>query len=353
VSKARQSMLRDGHFKIHRATFSHPIVGIARPLRFALWQWMIGEAFFTESGAKSLKRGQFAATNRQLADVVGMPLGTFKTFKAELVEAGMVSVSRPTSARAPSVWTVENYDEYQSKTPNPSPNPSIAINPTPGIQVAMGIPGDSETTTQPIAQPIDSHLYKENSRTKNSELSAGSANAAPLVDDRGREWAKPPKSGRVDKLSVSFDHIWELWTEGQKQAPKHIKAVEKARAYRLIYTHLKNGTAEASEIYVATRNYHSGYISGREEVGCKRPPAFYRLQDPYFLEHIKSTTPDGKPLITLSAFNDDPSHALVCARVAQMRLRQTPTDFGADDGWAEFKALPIDVQEMAVVVANQ
>jgi len=87
-------MLRDGHFRIHRATFSHPIVGIARPLRFALWQWMIGEAFFTESGAKSLKRGQFAATNRQLADVVGMPLGTFKTFKAELVEAGMVRPER-------------------------------------------------------------------------------------------------------------------------------------------------------------------------------------------------------------------------------------------------------------------
>ena len=353
VSKARQSMLRDGHFKIHRATFSHPIVGIARPLRFALWQWMIGEAFFTESGAKSLKRGQFAATNRQLADVVGMPLGTFKTFKAELVEAGMVSVSRPTSARAPSVWTVENYDEYQSKTPNPSPNPSIAINPTPGIQVAMGILGDSETTTQPIAQPIDIHLYKENSRTKTSELFAGSANAAPFVDDRGREWAKPPKAGKVAGLSVAFDAIWDLWTEGQTTTPKHIKAVEKARAYRLIYTHLTNGTAKASEIFLATRNYLNSYISGREEVGCKRPPAFYRLQDPAFLEHVESTTETGAPLITLAAFKGDEAFALQCARVAQMRKGITPTDWGDNAGWSDFLNLPDDVKATAVAVSRQ
>jgi len=288
-------MLRDGHFKIHRATFSHPIVGIARPLRFALWQWMIGEAFFTESGAKSLKRGQFAATNRQLADVVGMPLGTFKTFKAELVEAGMVSVSRPTSARAPSVWTVENYDEYQSKTPNPSPNPSIAINPTPGIQVAMGVPDGSETTTQPIAQPIDSHPYKENSRTKTKEIPpnppGGDAGASggdeedsePVKDSTGTVWPKP-KPGRM-KYPDGFEKIWEVWKRAQKAAPKAVKAAGKANAYELCRGHLSRGSTP-EEMRSAAIKYLLPFTNKTETVGCFQPSRFYRASGAEFFEYL-------------------------------------------------------------------
>jgi hypothetical protein len=352
-------VLRDGHFKIHRSTFSHPIVGIARPLRFALWQWMIGEAFFTESGAKSLKRGQFAATNRQLADVVGMPLGTFKTFKTELVEAGMVSVSRPTSARAPSVWTVENYDEYQSKTPNPSPNPSIAINPTPVIQVAMGILGDSETTTQPIAQPIDSHPYKENSRTKTLETPKAPKGAGRRIEDeRGHYWPPVPKKGRAT-YSDPFEIIWDLWLDASaaagldREGTKIVKTPDKAKTYELCRMHIADGTVTASDLYTATKNYLDPFKTGREKVGCVHPKTFCRRKLPMFLECIEATTPDGAPLITLAAFKGDEAFALQCARVAQMRKGITPTDWGDNAGWSDFLNLPDDVKATAVAVSRQ
>ena len=120
----------------------------------------------------------------------------------------------------------------------------------------------------------------------------------------------------------------------------------------MVYTHLTNGTAKASEIYVATRNYLADFNTGREDFGCKRPPAFYRLQDPAFLEHIEATTAEGAPLITLDAFRSE-THALQCARVAQMRLQQTPTDWGENAGWSDFLNLSAEVKATAVAVSKQ
>lgn len=297
-------MLRDGHFRLYRSAFSHQIVGIARPLRFALWQWMIGEAYFKDSG--ELRRGQFSATNRQLADVVGMPLGTLKTFKAELVETGMVSVSRPTSARAPSVWTVSNYDEFQSKTPNPSPNPSIAINPTPADQAVTGVLDVSETATQPISQPIVSHPYKENSRTKTLEIPpnppGGDAGASggseddedsETVRDAGGEVWPKPKPGRMN-YPQEFKNIWEVWKRAQKAAPKAVKAAGKASTYELCRGHLSRGSTP-EEMRSAAINYLLPFTDKTETVGCFQPPRFYRASGAEFFEYLDTSDDDIGP----------------------------------------------------------
>jgi len=176
--------------------------------------------------------------------------------------------------------------------------------------------------------------------------------SAPYVDDRDRTWADPPKTGRVDGLSESFDRIWALWLRGQTLTPDMIRATERARAYRLIYKHLTNGTARASEVFEATRNYLDRFNSGRETFGCKRPPAFYRLQDPCFLEFVTETTPTGAPLITLDAFNGSERFALQCARQAALRLKVERPEFSDGDGWAEFLQLDAEIQRVAVQFAT-
>jgi hypothetical protein len=351
-------MLSDGHFRLHRATFSHPIVGIARPRRFALWQWMIGEAYFTESGDKSLKRGQFAATNRQLAAVVGMPLGTFKAFKAELIEEGMVSVSRPTSARAPSVWTVVNYDEFQAKTPDPSPNPSIAINPTPGIPVVTGVSDGSETSTRPIAQPIDSHPYKENSITKTLEtpvVPKGTGNR--FEDERGNYWPPVPKKGSPT-YSAPFNEIWKLWLLASAAAGtdhkggKIVKTPDKAKTYELCRMHLVDGTITAADLYRATDNYLAPYRSGREKIACVHPKTFCRRKMPMFLEHVAPEVAQTGATVTLETFGTL-RRAFSFARAAALRLGVERPEFNDSDGWEAFTAIDAEIQRVAVQMVGE
>ena len=177
-------MLTDGHFRLHRATFSHPIVGIARPRRFALWQWMVGAAYFRD--ADELARGQFEATMRQLANVVGMPLATLHAFKAELLAAGMVEFTAGKTNRDPALWKVVNYTRFQ---PDPSERkterkserkserkPNGPLPATDGV--CDGVPNanrtDNRTQNRTQNRTLKKeNLQKENLRTKTSEVGAG------------------------------------------------------------------------------------------------------------------------------------------------------------------------------------
>ena len=173
-----------------------------------------------------------------------------------------------------------------------------------------------------------------------------------------REWRKPPASGRVDGLSESFDRIWSLWLRGQETTPAHIKAAEKAKAYRLIYTHITRGTVTASDVFRATKNYLDQFTSGRETFGCKRPPAFYRLQDPVLLEHVEARTKRGKPAISLDSFKGSTSFAIACAQAASLRLGRGRPEFpnlsemSGDEAWAEFLQMADDVQRIAVSISQ-
>ena len=94
----------DGHIRVHRRLYSHPA--------FRSWQeatifaWMIAAAQWrdvveqTPLGFVTLLRGQFAASERDLAEHCGIPKTTLRRLLARLRQAGMISCGRP-----PCPWT--------------------------------------------------------------------------------------------------------------------------------------------------------------------------------------------------------------------------------------------------------
>jgi hypothetical protein len=282
-------MLKDGYTLSHRSAYTHPIVGKSRPLHHWTWRWMVDLAWFKDSD--DIKRGQFRATCRQIAAAWGMPLATFHRFKNELVAAGMITVVDGPTRRAPSLWTIVNYDRFQvERTLERTVERKRNTNGTQASKSSTDSDGGSwsanGTQTERTVEHSAERLKKENSRKKTLEdPPKPPKGGGPLIDEKGNKWPMVPKKGKVS-YSEPFNHIWQQWLDGQKSKPDAISATDKANAYTLVREHVADGTATPDEIYIATRNYIRLYTSGRKKVGAYHPSRFYRRKAPTFLDHI-------------------------------------------------------------------
>ena len=317
---------------------------------FEFWIWLCFEANWDDNPRHNppLFRGDLLSTRGKLAKVANWTTSEVRSFLDRVERAGLIKT------RAIGRGTVISIIDYESAQPAPNQR-STSAQPAPnGAQQYQAL---TDQSAQPAlnqrptsAQPA--LTYTEEPRIKNQTSGDKSPEGdGVLVDERGNEWKPAPKKGRVS-YSVPFGEIWKLWLDAKRRAPDSVKAPDKPRAYMLVRGHIQDGTATAGEIYTATKNYLEPFASGRERY-CKHPTTFYRVRAPLFLEHIEATAPDGKPLITLAAFRNDPTYALNCARVAQRRLDQTATDFDDGAGWDDFQALPQEVKLIAVRVASE
>ena len=293
-------MLRDGYTLSHRSAYTHPIVGKSRPLHHWTWRWMVDLAWFKDSD--DIKRGQFRATCRQIAAAWGMPLATFHRFKNELVAAGMITVVDGPTSRAPSLWTIVNYDRFQvERTLERTVERKRNTNGTQASKSSTDSDGGSwsanGTQTERTVEHSAERLKKENSRKKTLEdppkPPEGADAGASGVDDEeedetvrdstGEVWPKP-KPGRMD-YPQGFERIWEVWKRAQKAAPKAVKAAGKGNAYELCRGHLSRGSTP-EEMRAAAIKYLLPFTNKTETVGCFQPSRFYRASGAEFFEYL-------------------------------------------------------------------
>ena len=293
-------MLRDGYTLSHRSAYTHPIVGKSRPLHHWTWRWMVDLAWFKDSD--DIKRGQFRATCRQIAASWGMPLATFHRFKNELVAAGMITVVDGPTSRAPSLWTIVNYDRFQvERTLERTVERKRNTNGTQASKSSTDSDGGSwsanGTQTERTVEHSAERLKKENSRKKTLEdppkppegADAGASGGddeeedETVRDSTGEVWPKP-KPGRMN-YPQGFEKIWEVWKRAQKAAPKAVKAAGKGNAYELCRGHLSRGSTP-EEMRAAAIKYLIPFTNKTETVGCFQPSRFYRASGAEFFEYL-------------------------------------------------------------------
>ena len=293
-------MLRDGYTLSHRSAYTHPIVGKSRPLHHWTWRWMVDLAWFKDSD--DIKRGQFRATCRQIAAAWGMPLATFHRFKNELVAAGMITVVDGPTSRAPSLWTIVNYDRFQAeRTLERTVERKRNTNGTQVSKSSTDSDGGSwsanGTQTERTVEHSAERLKKENSRKKTLEdppkppegADAGASGGddeeedETVRDSTGEVWPKP-KPGRMN-YPQGFERIWEVWKRAQKAAPKAVKAAGKGNAYELCRGHLSRGSTP-EEMRAAAIKYLLPFTNKTETVGCFQPSRFYRASGAEFFEYL-------------------------------------------------------------------
>lgn len=361
-------MLKNGHVKAHRKTVENPVVGIARPKRFALWVWMTMEANFGESS--DLKRGQFKATNAQLAKTGKMPISTFKTFKAELVAEGMVSIERPVSARAASVWTIENYDTYQSKISDPSPAPRRTNNPTITNAVVDGVTGEASPTTGRPPNPQNRQLDKEEPLEEEDKPpiapQGAAAGAASGEDSTPRKPRRPRKSkpsvpGFGDWPAIAtnqkwakfpypaeFETVWGVWRGVAKENPEvKRQAVNKPEAYRLCLRWMHEGFTGA-QLADATRLYLKPFYNDSGKTHCKLPATLYSHANPIIPDYCDDSETGGFGGVPNLRPWPDPISAYIEVRRAAERLNLPGPDFDKFSAtWEQIESMPAEVLDEA------
>lgn len=106
-----------GYVKAYRARFRHHLFEGERFCRGWAWDWMIAQARY-EDGRESvggrtieLRRGQFVASVRGMADTFGWGVATVDRFLTRLRGEGMIGTDTGTGKL---VITICNYDHYQA-----------------------------------------------------------------------------------------------------------------------------------------------------------------------------------------------------------------------------------------------
>ena len=347
-------MISAGRFQLYRSAFYHPVVGIDRPQRFALWAWLVGEARFRKGNG--LVRGQLKASDKQLRAVVDMKDSTFRDFKRELVESGMVEIKRGPTHRAPSVWTIVNYEEFQS-----APSGAVSLAGTPPLRDAVqdSDSDDSKPLTRPIVRASTNQLKKEGSQKEGLKKNTSAVPADP--GGPGGEVSKPKKPAKGDTPSVpgvgswpslpvnakakgfeypaEFVEIWGYWRKAANMNPEvKRQAVGKWLAYRRILEWLNDGLAVES-IAAATRDYLRPFCTDRGKTHCKMPETIY--------SRAKPIIPD---LCDDSEVGDLGGVPNPCDfyRYPQAALRSAGVDFdiNADDGkkWVQVSKLSDEIK---------
>ena len=351
-------MLRDGYTRAHRSTWSHPIVGERRPLLCLLWFRMISMAYFRESGG--LKRGQFKSTFRQLADLYGIPLATFRDFKNELVAAGMITVEPGATNRQPSTFTIVNYDLYQCEIAHTEVHTDQHTEPT-RTSTHGNTVQDSERLGAPHGpahgthtdQHTDQHtLEKENSkkeRSKNSTAPSadpggpGEESAKPkgVTDELGKFWPSPPKSGVLKKYPEQFEALWSEWGDVKKATKVRRFGEGKAKSYSLLVGHLKAKRLTADQINHRT----TAYIASRpknERQYLSAPKHWYRQE---LLEFENEDATPSPP--NLRPWSNPISAFVEINRAARKLGLPLPTFGKFSATWEQIESMPDEVLELA------
>ena len=118
-----------GLYLVGREMVEHPVVGLKKPLWFAAWVWMLGEARWKDhkleiSGQSAvLRRGQLSCSYRFMSERLGMTVKGVRVFIARIERENMITIGKQESSKSPKKGTVKGtgqtiitickYDEYQ------------------------------------------------------------------------------------------------------------------------------------------------------------------------------------------------------------------------------------------------
>ena len=280
-------MLRDGYARKVRAIWNHPVVGMQDARRCLLWMWMIDLCYFND--ADGLKRGQFRATVRDLADVVGMSKSAAQRFKDDLVREGMVTVEPGPTKRSPSTWTLVNYDRHQA-------GHSVGHMMGHERDTLRPVPIDIREPSRDTSGTRDGTLGGTPIEVKPSELKTQKetrARARVVSDETGIEWPEP--SSTDFEYPESFKAMWADWQDASKVCL--VTANGKLAAYKQIRRHLKTKTLTLAQLQDATANFLDKYRSNPTLFGAPQPPRFYGKQGEVF-EYLESRKEaDAKPTL--------------------------------------------------------
>ena len=343
-------MMEDGFTLGHRSAYSHPVVGMRRPLHHCTWRWMVDLAYFKDSG--DLKRGQFRATCRELADVWGMPLSTFHRFKRELVDFLMVEVVDGPTHRAPSLWTIVNYDLYQmERTTERTVERKRNANGTQESETCTTSEGGARnangTQTERTMERTMERLKKENSlEVKLLEEPRAVEPPRVFVDDRGHSWPALPKAGGLRAITVpaSFVAIWKLWRDAAASSGEDNLATRKAETYSLILSHMSAGRTNAGEVWSAT----SAYLQRQSKTGklavSLRPKTFYAIKNAPIFDYIdEGQSEGGGSAINPRPWNNPTSAFLDIKRAARALSLPIPTIDKFSATWEQIERVNPDI----------
>jgi hypothetical protein len=347
-------MLRDGYTRSHRATWHHPVVGIQNPMRCLLWKWMVDLAYFQDRDG--LKRGQFRATLRELAAVVGMSKSAAQRFKSALVDAEMVTVEDGPSQRSASLWTVVNYDRFQAghETGHEmgrqrDARRSVVDGVSEQLRDTSGTRNGTRNGT-PLETKLESKLESKTIMhdTGSEDFALGGQSSTPSNKSKGvavddERWAEvlPRDDKGRPVYPQTFETLWGLWREAQNRPDSKTKAADKGQTYRLIRTHLKTGIPYES-IEEGTKAY---LAKNWNQMGCVQPPRFYRRKGPMFLDNLDGKSADGGTY----TLDDFPNLAKLGAFLAiAMRAAEVEGAPGRpvppDKAWEVFQAQSAEIQ---------
>lgn len=140
-----------GWFAVKRGITSHPLFS-GRPERLAIWLWLLDNAAWKETKhdikgkTVMVPRGSVCASERRIAEEVGVGRQVVRTFLARLKDEHMINPD-PTHGR--NIISLCNWEKYQSANDgaNPRPNPRLTQDqPTKeqgnNIPVGAGAPPD-------------------------------------------------------------------------------------------------------------------------------------------------------------------------------------------------------------------
>ena len=118
-----------GWFAVKRGITSHPLFK-GHPERLAIWLWLLDNAVWQDTphdvNGKTVvvPRGSVCASERRMADEIGVGRQVIRTFLGRLATERMINPD-PTHGRT--IISLCNYEKYQSAktTANPAPNPAL------------------------------------------------------------------------------------------------------------------------------------------------------------------------------------------------------------------------------------
>ncbi len=118
-----------GWFSVKRGITSHPLF-VGHPERLAIWIWLLDNVVWQDTRHDIngvmvvIPRGSVAASERRIAEDVGVGRQVVRTFLARLQDERMIN---PDLTHGRRIISLCNWEKYQSaqNTPNPPPNPAL------------------------------------------------------------------------------------------------------------------------------------------------------------------------------------------------------------------------------------
>ena len=338
------------------------------------WLLMFGR-YARSMPTGELKRGQFDCSMTELArrfqkreDARGKNAdpnrwnrGKARSFCKRLARNGSLSFEAIKGRSGITRFTILKYDKWQYSGKNSARSPHAGST-QPARSGHAGTPNKindlEDSVRSPHAgstQPARSgHAHRETgSKRQVLRDNSTAVPAAPVgaggkvfIDERGNEWTAPPKKG-APTYSMPFEEIWKVWLDYSKSNPELIKAVGKAKTYRMCFQHLKAGTADAAALYRASVNYLKSCTTGKRQSISKHPATFYCQQDPHFVEYTGPIAGGIPGAVNLRPWSNPISAYVEVNRAARKLGLPLPTFGKFSATWEQIESMPDEVLELA------